>query len=231
MSPPKVDAKYVERKRDKILDAAFVVAMRKPMHEVSMRDIIAESGLSQGGIYRYYSNIDEILIELINRESVIYDVKSLVDEVISSDKAPERVIGEILSVWEKAILDNLIGIGKIYYEICVVYVNDKKRLKNFMSNISFAAKEAYLWENFFHFIIQKISEGYFNLKIPLENLFGLHTVTLDGMIRDLILCKYYTVFLPFPGTLEKEKLIENYCTALVLLLGGNEKLIYEEILT
>lgn len=64
---PKTSEDYFKQKRRKILDAAFTVCMKKPMFEVSMRDVISESGLSQGGIYRYFSNLDEILIELFNR--------------------------------------------------------------------------------------------------------------------------------------------------------------------
>lgn len=54
---PKMNQDYFEQKRRKILDAAYVVCMQKPMHEVSMRDIISESGLSQGGIYRYFQTL------------------------------------------------------------------------------------------------------------------------------------------------------------------------------
>jgi len=34
--------------------------------------------------------------------------------------------------------------------------------------------------------------------------------------------------LPIPGTLKKEELIKNLCAAFLLLLGGNEKIIFEE---
>ena len=48
---PKVSDAYFEKKRNEILDAAYAVAMEKPVYTVSMRDIIQRSGLSQGGIY------------------------------------------------------------------------------------------------------------------------------------------------------------------------------------
>ena len=65
---PKVSEDYFKKKRDEILDAAYQVVMEKPIYSVSLRDIIQKSGLSQGGIYRYYSGLDDILIALINRE-------------------------------------------------------------------------------------------------------------------------------------------------------------------
>ena len=225
---PKMGAEYFEKKRNEILDAALAVCMKKPLHEVSMRDVIAERGLSQGGIYRYYQNLDEVLIELINRESVLYDTKELVNAVVSSGNAPEKVIGEILGVWGKAVLDNLVGVGKIYYEISISYVNDKKRLSNFISKILFTSGESYLWTALFRFITEKISEGYFSPKLPLEDIIYFHATSIDGITRDLILHKHYQIPMPFPGTLEKETLMNSYCIALVLLLGGNETMIFQE---
>jgi AcrR family transcriptional regulator len=218
---PKMGAEYFEKKRNEILDAALAVCMKKPLYKVSMRDVISESGLSQGGIYRYYSNLDEVLIDLINRETLLYDIKTLVDAAISSGSAPEKVIADILAVWEKTILDNLIGVGKIYYEIGILYVNDKKRLSNFISKILFASEDSYLWITFFQFIAEKIAEGYFTPKIPLDDIFRFHTVSIDGITRDLILYKHYQFALPFPGTLEKGNLVDSYRTALLLLLGGS----------
>ena len=220
-----MSAKYLEQKRNDILDAALEVCMSKPLYEVSMRDIITQSGLSQGGIYRYYKNFDEVLVALINRESVLYDTKELVDAALSSDKSPERVIGEILGIWGKSVLDNLVGVGKIYYEISISYVNDKERLGNFISKILFTSGESYLWGALFQFISEKISEGYFSPKLPIEDIVCFHASSIDGITRDLILHKHYKVPMPFPGTLEKETLMNSYHIALVLLLGGNDKIV------
>jgi len=225
---PKVSAEYLEQKRDSFLDAAYEVCMKKPMYEVSMRDIISAAGGSQGNIYRYFSNLDEVLIALINRESVRCDIKALTDEAISSCHTPEKVISDLFSVWEKAVLVNLVGIGKIYYEISVIYVGDKERLSRFTSNIRFSANEGYLWEKLYDFIMRKISEGYFKPKLPIDDIVKFHVTSIDGITRDLILCNHYQMPLPIPGSLKTEELIRNLCAAFLLLLGGNEKIIIEE---
>lgn len=225
---PKMNADYFSKKRNKILDAAFAVCMKKPMHEVSMRDVISESGLSQGGIYRYYSNLDEILVELINRDSIRHGTKEKVDMVVSLDYPPEKVVEEVFLIWEKTILDSLIGIGKIYYEICVIYANDKERLDYFTSNNLMSSEQNYLWEKLFNFIGQQISEGYFIPKIPLDDLLKLHIITIDGIMRDLILCGHYGLPLPFPGMLDKERIVKSFCLAFVIMLGGNDELLYKE---
>jgi len=215
---------YFEQKRKQILDAAFAVCMRKPMHEVSMRDIISEVQFSQGNIYRYYSNLDEILIDLINARSVFYDAKTEIDTAISSDQTPERVLGVLFEVWEKAILENILGVGKIFYEMCAVYVNDPERLMNFVSKSGTARDEAYLKEQGFSFVMQKIIEGYFQPKLPIEDIFNFLGTSFDGMIRDLIISTHYSA--PMFPQFDKSKLVQSLCTAFVLLLGGDERLIY-----
>lgn len=221
---PKMSKDYFKQKRHKILDAAFIVCMKKPMHEVSMRDVISESGLSQGGIYRYFSNLDEILIELINQKSVECDVKTLVDAAILSDNVPEKVIGELFGVWENAILDSLVGVGKIFYETCLLYVNDQDRLKRFVYENRISLEEAYIKEKFFTFISQEISDGYFKPKLSIDDLLSFLITSFDGIVRDLIIIRHYPI--DNSPLLEKNRLIKSLCTAFVLLLGGNEKLIY-----
>lgn len=220
---PKVSADYFEEKKNKILDAAYAVCMKKPVYSVSMRDIISETGLSQGSIYRYFSSLTDILIALITRDSESYNVKTLVDTAISYSNVPEKVIGEIFGVYEKAFLDNLVGVGKIYHEITALYANDKEVFSRFY-HTRMASEEAYLQEKSFSFIAGKIAEGYFKPKLALEDLINFLVASFDGIIRDLILSKHYQF--PTPGGFEKDRLTKSLCTAFVLLLGGDEDLIY-----
>ena len=53
---PKVKDEYLENKRNQILDAAFAVCKRKPVYDVAMTDIVTETGMSQGGVYKYFNN-------------------------------------------------------------------------------------------------------------------------------------------------------------------------------
>ena len=43
---------YLDAKRKEIIDAAYRVSLCKTMCTITMQDVINESGLSQGGIYR-----------------------------------------------------------------------------------------------------------------------------------------------------------------------------------
>ena len=53
----------------KILDAARLVFCRKGFLAVTMQDIIDECGISRGGIYIYFSSVDEVFLEVIKQRN------------------------------------------------------------------------------------------------------------------------------------------------------------------
>ena len=61
---PKVKNEYLENKRNEILDAAFAVCKRKPAYDITMTDIVSETGMSQGGVYKYFNNIYQSIIHI-----------------------------------------------------------------------------------------------------------------------------------------------------------------------
>lgn len=227
---PKVNADYFEKRKSEILDAAYRVCMRKPMHGVSMRDIISESGCSQGKIYRYFSNIDDLLIELINQKSTYYNVEIKAEDIIANGSCPEKVISELFLLWKKAFLDNLTGVGKIYYELSTLYANDPDRLNNFISKSTLSLEQNIFQEKSFSYVIKKIQEGYFHPKLPIEDILKFLITACDGITRDLILAGYYKMKDCFPiiQDLNGNTLTYSLCVSFILLLGGNEKLINGE---
>jgi AcrR family transcriptional regulator len=66
----------------KILEAARLVFCRKGFLAVTMQDIIDECGISRGGIYIYFSSVDEIFLDVIkqrNKERLAGINKSVTD--------------------------------------------------------------------------------------------------------------------------------------------------------
>ncbi len=55
-------------RRDLILDAAMSLFAERPFHEIGMRDIANEAGISPASIYRYFSSRDDILAEILGHE-------------------------------------------------------------------------------------------------------------------------------------------------------------------
>ena len=71
---PKVTQEYIENKKKFIADAAYRVCLRKPVEMVTMMDVIEETGLSQGGIYRFYKDLDNILSDVIAGMRMNYNI-------------------------------------------------------------------------------------------------------------------------------------------------------------
>jgi len=56
-------------KRELILNSAKRVFIRKGYNRVTMKDIIGESNISRGGVYLYFSTVDEIFIEVVKKHN------------------------------------------------------------------------------------------------------------------------------------------------------------------
>ena len=114
---PKVSEEYFENKKKLITDATYNVCLRKPVGMVTMTDVIEETGLSQGGIYRFYKNLDEILSDMITRMRVDYNI------VDSFEEVTYKVCDILADVMEKHLMD----IQKINFDLTVLAINEPER--------------------------------------------------------------------------------------------------------
>jgi AcrR family transcriptional regulator len=66
---PKVAQSYLDARRQQIVDAARTRFASQGFARTSLADIVAESGLSNGAIYRYFTSKDEIVVAICNQSS------------------------------------------------------------------------------------------------------------------------------------------------------------------
>ncbi|WP_241210698.1 TetR/AcrR family transcriptional regulator [Brachyspira hampsonii] len=66
-----------------------------------MKDIVKESQLSQGGVYKYYSNIDDIVISLLNSKKTNINPKNIIEKYNCD---PEKVIFGLFEYFKKFFL-------------------------------------------------------------------------------------------------------------------------------
>jgi TetR/AcrR family transcriptional regulator, transcriptional repressor of aconitase len=59
---PRVSQAHLDARRQQIVDAARACFARQGFARTSMADIVGESGLSNGAIYRYFTSKDEIVV-------------------------------------------------------------------------------------------------------------------------------------------------------------------------
>jgi AcrR family transcriptional regulator len=58
---PRVDESYLQSRRRQIMDAAITCFAREGFHRTTMQDIVRETGLSAGAIYRYFRSKEDII--------------------------------------------------------------------------------------------------------------------------------------------------------------------------
>ena len=108
---PKVTQEYLDKKRESIVDAAYRVCLRKPVQMVNITDVIAEAGLSMGAIYRYYSSLDEIFVDMVTKMRVDYNIIDQLDELTNDSSSPfEEITYQVCDILGKAMEKHLMDI-------------------------------------------------------------------------------------------------------------------------
>jgi len=217
---PKVSHDYVEKKKNSIIEAALSVCKAKPLYEIAMRDIIRASGLSQGGIYRYYSDLDEILVAVINQTNGNADYRQVVDEIIEHSNSPKESIEKLFAFLGEYIQENLSTVGKIQFELTILFANNPERQKKILSNITENESGQYLVERLFRTIHEGISLGSFQPEVSIEELFTLIMTSIDGIVRDVVLQKCYGMFQNEQVQFDEIRLMNTLCKSVLLLLGS-----------
>jgi len=62
---PKVSDAHLAARRRQILDAAAACFARDGFHRTSMQDIVTESGISAGLVYRYFTGKDDVIAAIV----------------------------------------------------------------------------------------------------------------------------------------------------------------------
>ncbi|MFO1442428.1 TetR/AcrR family transcriptional regulator [Bacillus sp. Bva_UNVM-123] len=217
---PKVNDEYVLKKKKAILEAAISVCKVKPLHEITMRDIIKASGVSQGGIYLYYSDLDEILVALINQSNANADYKQDVDAIIENSHSPRESIEKLFAFLGEYIKNNLSTVGKIQFELTILFANNPERQEKILSNIRENESGQYLVEKLFSEINEGISIGRFKPKVSPEDLLTFIMTSIDGIVKDVVLQKCYGMFKEGQVQFDEIRLMNTLCKSVLLLLAS-----------
>ncbi len=218
---PKVKDEYLENKRNQILDAAFEVCKRKPAYDVTMTDIVTETGMSQGGVYKYFNNIDLVLAALIDKANLQGNYIGQIDEIMKSGKNPDTILHSLFLVSEQYFSEMLISYNKILFELSTFFVYNPKRKEQINKNVTTSSTFEYLTQCASEIIIAGTENGYFMPVIPIKDIMAFIIVSFDGIIRDVTLSKCYLgKSMPKPGVDFNEKsLIHCLYISTMSLLG------------
>ena len=95
--------------KEKILQEAYLLFAEKGFKAVTMTDICEKTGLSRGGLYRYYSGTEQIFSEIISKEYVISDRIERHESAIS-------ILEDMLEAIRHEIMDKELSLSLAIYE-------------------------------------------------------------------------------------------------------------------
>lgn len=188
---PKVTQDYINKKKEIIIDAAYKVSLRKTLGTVTMQDIINETGLSQGGIYRFYKDIDDIISDMILKLRTV-SIKDNVDGIIGNqDFTPIEVTNQLFDMLGDFMEKNLMTILKIDFELSILATNNPMRVEKIVRNFKEIGNMEYLsLRAMDYFVVQK-QKGTINPLVDEKELLSYISSAFTGIQMQCIVARCY----------------------------------------
>lgn len=190
---PKVTDEYIKNKKNMIVRAAYDLCLKKTVSTVTMQDIIDATGLSQGGIYRFYKDIDEIFRDMLiyNRQRVT--IKPQLDEIFADTESEDikSVMHKVFELLANFMTNELMGIVKINFELSVLSMNAPLRVEKILGEIEGTGNFEYLFMLVSQYLEQCITSGVVTPRINTEELLTYLTTTYNGIEMSCIINHCY----------------------------------------
>ena len=190
---PKVTEEYIQNKKCRIMEAAYAVCLKKTVSTVTMQDIINETGLGQGGIYRFYKDIDEIFRDMILYLRKKEDLKGKTDEILAkADELPPKEITNLLfDMLADFMKRELAGIEKIDLELSVLAMNDPARVDKILKYIPEAGNKEYLTIRTMEYFTRQAALGRIRPRVSVEELLSYIAAAYTGIQTECIVSNCY----------------------------------------
>ena len=183
---PKVTEDYFADKKREIVDAAIRVCESKPAYAVTLRDVVKECGISTGGIYNYFSSIDEIFVEILNRTYEDYSANDEYENIFESGKPPCEVIMDFLTFRGILIDDIYKQFGRLIFDVQAICINDPERGRKMLAGIKGNDDGYSAFARLSKYIDERIADGSFECSIPKEHILFILVVAGDGIKKALV---------------------------------------------
>lgn len=180
---PKVKKEYFEEKENLIVDAAIRVCKTKPAYEITMRDVVRECNISQGGIYNYFSDIDEIFAAILNKCHSELKFGEDVAKIFDSEESPESIIETAFDLLGQMTDKTMKLCGNLIYELNAIYLNNPVRGEKAQKLVKVSNDNDVFLSKLLRFIDKQIVSGEFNPTMPKEHITLLIAVAFQGISR------------------------------------------------
>ena len=190
---PKVSEEYIQNKKNMIVRTAYDLCIQKTVSTVTMQDIIDATGLSQGGIYRFYKDIDEIFRDMLidNRQRV--NIKTQVDDIFANAETEDAkvLLHQIFDLLADFMTKELMGLVKINFELSVLSMNAPLRVEKILGEIEGTGNFEYLFLRTTQYFQRNILNGRLTPKLNLEELLTYLTTSYNGIEMSCIINHCY----------------------------------------
>ena len=217
---PKVTEEYMESKRNMIVDACYQVCLRKPVEMVTISDVIAETGMSQGAIYRYYNGLDDILADMSSKMRSEYKMIDAFEAILENkDATLEELTYQVCDCLGEIMESHLMDIQKINFDFGVLAINEPERAAKIMADIKEPGNLEYLGRNALPRLIEGAYKiGYKPISSP-EDIGLFVSASYTGIEKLCIMSACYGTGDP-NITADPKKLFRTLADSLIVLLGG-----------
>lgn len=189
---PKVTQDYIEKKKEAIIDAAYKLCIKKTVSTVTMQDIINETGLSQGGIYRFYKDIDDIFSDMIFKMRNSLNIKEDIDKIIENESlVSKEVTNQLFEMLGDFMEHNLMTILKIDFELSVLAMNNPKRVEKIIKNISGIGNMEYLSVRTMEYFKRQKEKGVIKPRVDEKELLSYISSAYLGIQMQCIVANCY----------------------------------------
>lgn len=190
---PKVTEEYIVSKKKKITDAAYELCLEKTVSTVTMQDIIDRTGLSQGGIYRFYRDIDEIFADMIRQMRERVSIREKIDEILGEKDAlpPREITNRLFAMLADFMESELMGIEKIDFELSVLAMNMPQRIEKIMGGLPEVGNMEYLTLRTMEYCKEQAALGRIRPGVNAEELLAFISSAYGGIQMTCIVNNCY----------------------------------------
>lgn len=110
--------------RNRIMKAAQGLFTVRGFQSVTMQDICVETGLSRGGLYRYFSSTEEILLAIVAQEQ--QQAKAFLQKALEEKIPPNTMLLTFLRLRTETLLQNGAGFENAVSEFAAASPRGKK---------------------------------------------------------------------------------------------------------
>ena len=181
---PKVNDAHIDAQKGKILDAARRVCRTAPVYRVTMRDIVVESGMSQGGVYSYFPNIDSVFVALLNETKTEREVREEVEHIVSTGASPGANIESLLEYLGR-YTEAAAGDG-IRLELMALYAREPERFARIKDQLAEVSELEYVQAQLRAIVLDGVAGNVFTPVVPVPDLLDFIHASIHGIAHTAI---------------------------------------------